>query len=706
MKVLKELVSKCASDYSDYFNTKEIEEILSIDGGMEENITMSSGAHLELCRLRITGIKTNASQEEFQYERHFYPGINTLISDNLKGKSTIFKCIKFALTGRDKLRKNMSEWIQQIFLEFKIGETMYTSHIDNSGSRVKASLYRTNLEKFDAQDVQDIDLIFSTSTKDELENRCEQFFYKQLGINSLKWTQKDSRKDVNKLHEAGTSWDTFFKTIYLESKDSSTLMYGAQGKLLFQILLGLGLTTSMNRLKIKKEQLQFDTSFSGNATKSSVLNPEELISDLKKALETESSNLLTLQKSDDANDISHMVNEKSSLVLKVQAIEEQKLLNIKKNSEIERITALLNNNNRNFDSEWKKLEKEKQEIQKKSLRINEHIEIGSFFSNLEIKSCPSCNSNVERSLSTSIDSHNCQLCHHEVQDTDRQEDVSRLEAKIAAMHVEVGKIETQMTVIQDAKTEIEDNLSKNSQNSNFIDVSINDSKVEEALSLIKTLEENIYKERSNQVNKNDSTRRIKDNIAILNYRISEAKKLTKETGIEGTKDKNITKINLLDDAIQYLEDLRVNSNESIIEEFKTIMLATLHSLGLDSFTNIEISSGLDITYAQGGERLLYKDITEGEQLRVKVALYLSLVQLNSEHGVGNHPRFLIIDSPGKEEADDTYFDGFIDALNTIEEKFSDKIQIIIGSADRRLSNLSSTISKEKQEIKEKGETFF
>jgi len=89
MNLTKELVEKLNSEYSEYFNRGEIEDVLDVEGGLEGDITVSSGAHLELSRLRLVGNKSNNPESEFKYERRFYPGINTLISDNLKGKSTM-----------------------------------------------------------------------------------------------------------------------------------------------------------------------------------------------------------------------------------------------------------------------------------------------------------------------------------------------------------------------------------------------------------------------------------------------------------------------------------------------------------------------------------------------------------------------------------------------------------------------------------------
>lgn len=703
MSVSKELLKKLCGDYKNIFEKHEIELILDIESELKKDITMPSSAHLELCELRLIGNKTKNSEGEFKYERKFYPGINTLISDNLKGKSSILKCIKFALTGRDKLKKDVSSWIEHILLEFKIGDVTYTSYIDNSENRIKAKLYRTNIAQFDGGKIRDVDCIFDVSSSKDLESNCEIFFYKQLGITSLKWTQKDSQKEVNKLNEASTSWSTFFKTIYLESKDSGTLVFGAQGDLLFQILLGLGFTSSMNRLKIRKEKLQFELSKIVDVDGSANTNNEKLILKLQEEIGLAKKEIGINRGFSADRNVGEMMKEKSSLVQQIQYIENDRLLSIKRYSESEKKISKLMTKKRHVDEDIRKLKIQNDKIQKDILRIEEHIDIGSFFSNLEIKSCPSCNNHLEFIKSSVKDSHSCGLCHHEIVDSERQEDVSRLELRKHSLEQEFLKINEQLRVLDSADIRISTSLEEAENSVEHVDSTNFDDEVTSLMSLVSVLDGNIEKERVTIDKSIKSFREAEDNLAVLNYRLNEAEILAVDLAENFKSSKQTHTISLLESTITYLEEYRAVANTSILKEFKVIILTVLHSLGLESFTDIEIDSKLRIKYLQGGDKLSYSDITEGEQLRVKVALYLALVKLNSEHGVGNHPRFLIIDSPGKEEADDKYFDGLIEAFNTVEREFSDKIQILIGSADRRLSDI---VPAAKQEIKNKQEVFF
>ena len=61
--------------------------------------------------------------------------------------------------------------------------------------------------------------------------------------------------------------------------------------------------------------------------------------------------------------------------------------------------------------------------------------------------------------------------------------------------------------------------------------------------------------------------------------------------------------------------------------------------------------------------------------------------MDIEFNFGRHTRLLIIDSPGKEEADKEYLEGLSQVLKSIESRYSDNLQILIGTAERQLSGI-------------------
>ena len=212
------------------------------------------------------------------YKQNFTSGINIIIADNLKGKSSIFKIIKFALTGRDSLKTDISSWIKTIMLGFSIATKSYTIIIDKTFSRMHSALYCTDINKvnFEYND----NVIFKSSTKSDYEIQIQDFFFNQFSYYPLSWTQKDSAKDSIELREAKTSWSTYFKSIYLESKDTNSF-YGNQGSKIFQILLGLKYTKTINKLMIKQDFIKNSLAKKGGGNNISLGDKKHLIHELE-----------------------------------------------------------------------------------------------------------------------------------------------------------------------------------------------------------------------------------------------------------------------------------------------------------------------------------------------------------------------------------------------------------------------------------------
>jgi len=130
-----------------------------------------------------------------------------------------------------------------------------------------------------------------------------------------------------------------------------------------------------------------------------------------------------------------------------------------------------------------------------------------------------------------------------------------------------------------------------------------------------------------------------------------------------------------------------NGDPLTSEDLKKSMLKEIHDFGLTSIAEIIIDKKFNITYVQNNVMVKFSEIAEGEQLRVKLAFYLSLIQLDIEKNHGRHTRFLIVDSPNKEEGDTAYLEGLRAVLNQIQTKYHDQLQIIIGTATREFSGV-------------------
>jgi pantothenate kinase-related protein Tda10 len=113
----KEFVKYVHKQFKDRIEIKDVETLLSLEEDYNKDNPASLGKSLVLNRLLFTGKKLDG--QPFTYDRPLYEGVNVWIADNGKGKSTVFKVIKYALTGRNSIKPDIKEWIEEIYLEFR-----------------------------------------------------------------------------------------------------------------------------------------------------------------------------------------------------------------------------------------------------------------------------------------------------------------------------------------------------------------------------------------------------------------------------------------------------------------------------------------------------------------------------------------------------------------------------------------------------------
>ena len=335
------------------------------------------------------------------------------------------------------------------------------------------------------------------------------------------------------------------------------------------------------------------------------------------------------------------------------------------------------------EEELNKLKKEFIKAEKQQTDIKEYLEIGIFFSNLDLKACPSCSHPVtSEKKQRAVTAHTCALCSDDV-----SEDISDVNTdSLSAKSDELTKLQEGLKIsIEALKSEL-DEITKNAKELSKVKIQLEQqqSSIKDTgalntrlFELQRAISEERKKVRPLDSEKND----IIEKKAVLNYRIKQLNELPQRTGDQKIEQK----IQLLAKAIDKLNKIRFADGQSILKKLSDLMTDEVKALGL-RITEITINDRFDIKYKQVGDYLSFSEIAEGEQLRAKLAFYLSLIQLDIEHNYGRHTRFLIIDSPGKEEGDKNYLDSLTRLIKELETRFGDDLQILIGTAERSLEN--------------------
>ena len=686
-KEFSKIVENLYDKYSNQLTKEEIIDLLNIDDTAVD-IPLSTGKRLIIEHIEFSGDKQTG--EPISFKKNFSSGINMIIADNLKGKSSLFKIIKTALVGNDSyIKPDIKQWIKYIILGFKINDKRYTISMDLE-KRIKGRLYNCSFEDYLKDGDLSEQLIFEANSNIEYESQIQKFFFNQFSYFSMKWTQKSPLKDSNELIESGSSWKTYFKTIYLESRDS-TSFYGGQEQKTFQMLLALEHTQLINKLTLKKELMQSTLSKQLDVIAS--INDDTEVSNLQADLKKIDQLLNDVRSSQNSVDL---INLKSQRKIMIQEIGE---LNDKLSTLYKQRKVFITEKEAKkkeldgFGFEYNRISNEIYKIQRFINDINEYLEAGQFFSSLEIKYCPSCNHQV---IHYNTETGNtCPLCHEIVVNDDIEnkynyvDKAGELEKTLQQMLHEKELLGEKKKVLNDEVERIDSLLESIQKDISKLEENDKEADLDEINCSIEKIQ-----------NKYDDNYE-KDLIAqqaVLKFRLVEKEK-------DNSKISDVEKlqatIEMLNDAIIDIDDLRFKKSKTIMEDLKKSMLKEIHDFGLTSITEIIIDKKFNITYVQNNVTVKFSEIAEGEQLRVKLAFYLSLIQLDIEKNHGRHTRFLIVDSPNKEEGDTAYLEGLKEVLNQIQTKYHDQLQIIVGTATREFSGI---VKNEK--IYGKGEYLF
>lgn len=652
----EEFLADVQSQFSD-IPAIEIRGLLELD--YDKDAPESLGKRLIINRLRIAGQKQ--SGEAIDYDKTFYSGVNVLFADNGKGKSSVFKILKFCLTGdKSSIKNDVQKWLKEITCEFNIGSNVFTVYINMESTRTASALYRMELDeliqkKQNGGKIESLLIDFEVKTETAFRQHMQDFFFKQFSYYTLTWTS--GTKGSIDLNVNQTSWKSYYKSIYLESKDYGVLFlnedFGSQNKKILEMILGLKLTSGINLLAQKKDQLN------------NLLQKSRFLENQKK--DTVDTSILFSELTQTNNEIDDIQKKQREAFRKSLAISEYKTLAQNLKSLEEELLSL--------KSQKETLKRDILQIKRKVQRFEEDLEFGFYFSNLDIHICPRC----EHSISSAkrdieLELHKCMLCDEEL---DKSVDREILESQIEKFREEQQALETAYSQIKGIIADTEREIVK----------------LTHKMAQVET--------RASEFNLTDwDLDRLSDLIAKrieLQHQMGEQGNNTEEPRQLDRK------IRMLDYAIRRLGNIRFQLSQDILSSLGALILGQLHDFGLTNVTEVQINDNMELLFIQNGEPNKFHELNEGEQLRAKIAFFVSLILLDIKYSVGRHPRLLIIDSPGKEEVISKDLVGLAGRFRGIEQSHERDLQIIIGTA---LHELKAASTSTKVDSRENGEAVF
>lgn len=233
---------------------------------LSDTLFKAKAPRLHIHKLRFVGTKRLHYQDEIvpiDYSQSFASGVNVvLIEANEVGKSSIWKTIKFALTGDDsEYDADVRSWITTIWLVFAFNQQPYTIILAREPDGLHALLAPGEVDKPIEEAVLSTSVLFEARGQDTIKQELQHFFFNRLGLTTFAWTNQDSQ-ETGKVSLRHTSWRTYFQALLIPDGGDRYLLCDAQHSLgnqtglIFSAFLGLSMAEPLNKLGVEANKTE------------------------------------------------------------------------------------------------------------------------------------------------------------------------------------------------------------------------------------------------------------------------------------------------------------------------------------------------------------------------------------------------------------------------------------------------------------------
>lgn len=564
---------------------------------------------LALKRITFSGEKTRGNNiEPFSFEwEGLEPGLWGILSErNQRGKSSIIGVVQWLLRGRaTSLQDDVSKWIQKASLLFSFDEDTYEIFAKNN-EKITGNLCRVDMHG-------EVHEIVSFNDEFEFEKVMSDFMMRQLSLEPVVVWNGDAPAEGGKLvvHE----WPFLSGAMFIGTNYASLLgdnfIPGISIRLM-QMYLGLPWVSTLTEAKASEKSLKNEIKLAERKVAENKEKYESRVREIQFTIDVAKGELTKMPSSEqivaDHNNICERLRE---VFNSIHAAEKQ-------------VEDCLRNQRYAIDA----VRSDKKDL----LSFVDAHAAGAVFRRLAPTICPRCESNIpESKLLEEQDSGECSICKEQIiEDAGADEKRAELSKRIKASEEALAQVNQQLEIAKNA------------------------------LSVLEAEKDSLQNERQTLEAEFDSytgKKELEDNMMRAEGQLDEVRRnFVYETISDSIDTKIITEI------VKVLEGRVKSVQNEILEKVSMKILEYSKRFGLVNYSQIQLKGGGQLSIVKGGESTSYSKVTQGEQLRLKVATVLAIISVSHVSGIGRHPGLLMIDSPGSQEVVDLDLDGLMSGM--------------------------------------------
>ena len=655
-ETLAELVStKFSRRMRELISPQDIANVIdTLD--LTDSLFDAKAPKLQIQRLRFTESKRLLDQDSMipiDYNQSFTSGVNVvLIEANNIGKSSIWKTIKFALTGDDgDYDADVRSWITTIWLVFTLNQHPYTIIVARQPDGIHAILTPGSVDQPLEEALSSTSALFHAQGQEIFKQELQHFFFNHLSLTPLSWTNQASQ-DTGTISVRQTSWRTYFQALLIPDGGDRYLLCDAQHSLgnqtglIFSAFLGLSMAEPLNKLGVEVHRTQKEIKHEVTLSEEEKHHAEEKISELESAITSARQRLATITAD--------------------QRTRRQAVENAESNHQLVHMQQTFQEKNAEYRASQDAVEQLGTQIQQdrgRERRLREAVALQLHFTGIPVTLCPNCDTAIdEDAVIHEQETATCRLCGkpaHTAPDEElvaMQAEADTYGKQIRGTEKERERIRSHSArVRQDMDTlmeTIQQTQQAASQGITFaLPTAEEDTEHDHLLTTIGTLQRDLTLTREKVTGQRPELQDLE------RYQRVTAK--VREVLREEAATRNSNKLTRLAELTQDMA----------------------RRIGAESVTSVSCSPYGGVTLEKHHQSVSFSGIkNEGERLRVKLAFFLAMMRLSREKGGGRHPGFLIIDQPGSNEMVPTDFNALAQIFQHINHEFGADIQILCFTA--------------------------
>lgn len=607
--------------------------------GIEEDSTLPRKRSVTLKRVLLRGTK-HGEDKPFEFLwGGLSNGIWGLLTDaNSKGKSSILGLVRGALRGElpgSRLKPDVWGWLSEFELDFLIDEHVLRIRLTKPAGTTEAAGTVATLSRFDG----DRELVIKRGISDgAFGNAVDSLFMDELGFSRVRAYRAKEGEAV----EHG--WPSMCASLFITGPGDT--LFGDTSKdavhlRLIQLFIGLPWVTTYTcastALKAVSARLAKETAGKSDRIEGRIKELEEEIRGLEVKLK-------------DEPDLTKLRADLPGL--------DQEL--VEKRREAEAAAALVIERNTQYDD----AKIARAEARRKLLQAKDDAAARLVFKRLKPTCCPACAREFEKDRFAATDTPTCGLCGKE------EDEVGSTEELIAELEAEAAE-----TLASQKAAEKAAGAAKDAS--------------ETASAAVTAIGRRIEKVHA-ELHKGSAADEIRLDIAKLKARIEE---LELASGPSVDIDPIRQEEAILKAAEKVTKSLFEDLQTEILTEVSAALMKFSESFGVRNLQSMTLNGAGHLKIEQGGQTTSFTKLNSGENLRVRIAAALAVLEVAERRGHGRHPGLIVLDSPAAQEMSHQDFAALVESVVAAADEFPD-VQIVVGAVNRQ--ELLSHVPRERR----------